>query len=215
MQEGRDKEIKETIGEDLYQKYKEGKLKSEEVSLIVMYDMGWNKRSSGNKYDSISGHGFVLGGNSKKIINYRCMSKCCRICALSKKGKEVPHECPKNHEGSSKSMETEAIYRMVKDSYYNQGYTCSVIVSDDDSTMKSNLKHSYKEKLEAGLMTREEWPKTKQNRPKQDNGRLPLDIPEPKFLADFNHRVKTVGKAVYALATVSKKESTVTKEIAA
>ena len=164
--------------------------------------MGWNKRSSGNKYDSISGHGFVLGGNSKKIINYRCMSKCCRICALSEKEKDVPHKCPKNHKGSSKLMETEAINRMVKDAYYNKWYTYSVIVSDDDSTMKSNLKDSYKEKVDAGLMSMEQWPKTKQNRPKQDNGRLPLDIPEPRFLADFNHRVKTIGKAVYALATV-------------
>ncbi len=51
MQEGRDEEIRETIGEESYQKYKEGKLNPEEVSLIVMYDyMGWNKRSSGNKY---------------------------------------------------------------------------------------------------------------------------------------------------------------------
>lgn len=55
--------------EELYQKYREGKLKSKEVPLILMYGMEgmeWNKRSSGNKYDSISGHGFVLGGNSTK-----------------------------------------------------------------------------------------------------------------------------------------------------
>ena len=58
--------------------------------------MGWNKRSSGNKYDSISGHRFVLGGNSKKIMNYRCMSKCWRICAQAECTKVlVDHECPK------------------------------------------------------------------------------------------------------------------------
>jgi len=81
--------------------------------------------------------------------------------------------------------------------------------------MKSNLKHNFAEKIENGLMTIDEWPKTNSNRLKSDNGRLPLDIPEPRFLADFNHRVKTVGKSVYALATLPKKESNVTKELAA
>ena len=178
--------------------------------------MGWNKRSSGNKYDSISGHGFLLGGNSRKIINYRVMSKCCTICAKAERLKEeaAQHECPKNHEGSSKSMECESIYLMVKDSFYNQQFTCSTIVSDNDSTMKSNLKHSWEEKVKQGKMTMDEWPRTAKNKPKKDNGRLPMDIPEPSFLADFNHRVKTVGKSVYALATLPKRDSPVTKEIA-
>ena len=64
-------------------------------------------------------------------------------------------------------------------------------------------------------MQESEWPRTKRNVRKQDNGRLPLDIPEPSFLADFNHRVKTVGKAVYGLAALSKRESAVSKEMAA
>ena len=50
---------------------------------------------------------------------------------------------------------------------------------------------------------------------KKDNGRLPIEIPEPKFLADFNHRVKTVGKAVYELAKPLKKTSLVDKPLAA
>jgi len=39
---------------------------------------------------------------------------------------------------------------------------------------------------------------------------LPLEIPEPAFLADFNHRVKVVGKSVYNLATLAKRDSEVT-----
>ena len=123
-----------------------------------MYDMGWNKRSSGNKYDSISGHGFLQGGNSRKILKCRCMSKCCTKCTIAEQIKqEAPkHECPRNHSGSSKSMECEAIWLMVKDSFYNQQFTCAVIVSDDDSTMKSNLKHSWEEKVNKGKMTMDE-----------------------------------------------------------
>ena len=216
MDDARHEEIKKTIGENLYKDFLQNKLPPSQVPLTVMYDMGWNKRSSGNKYDSMSGHGFLLGGNTRKIMNYRCMSKACVKCRLAELTKKEPikHECPKNHCGSSKSMECEAIWLMVQDAYYNQRFTCSIIVSDDNSTMKSILKHSWEEKIKAGRMTVDEWPKNNQNRPKKDNGRLPLDIPEPKFLADFNHRVKTVGKAIFALAALPKRDSDVSKELA-
>ena len=104
---------------------------------------------------------------------------------------------------------------MVQESYYDHGFTCAVIISDDDSTMKSNLRHSWLKKIEAGMMTMDEWPRTKNNNKKTDNGRLPLDVPPPKLLADFNHRVKSVGKAMYALAGLSQKESMVDKAMAA
>lgn len=216
LEDARNEEIERTIGEEMFKKFEKKELHASQVPLTVMYDMGWNKRSSGNKYDSISGHGFLLGGNSRKILNYRCMSKCCKKCTIAERMKQEPmkHECPKNHQGSSKSMECEAIYLMVKDSFYNQQFTCSVIVSDDDSTMKSNLKHSWEQKIKEGKMTMDEWPRTARNQRKKDNGRLPLDIPEPSFLADFNHRVKTVGKSVYALAMLPKRDSDVTKPIA-
>ena len=38
------------------------------VKLTVTYDMGWKKRSSSRRYDSYSGHAFIIGGRSKGII---------------------------------------------------------------------------------------------------------------------------------------------------
>ena len=217
MLNARDEEIRETIGEEKFIEYKNKTMLPDDVKLTITYDMGWNKRSSGNKYDSSSGHGFVLGGRTQKVINHRCLSKRCSTCKAAENRCVVAkdHECPKNHVGSSKSMEVEAIFRMVKEGYYNHRYTCAVIVSDDDSTMKSNLKHSYKEKINKGLMRAEDWPKTKSGAKKTDNGRLPLEILEPSFLADFNHRVKTVGKQIYALADLPKRDSKVDTALAA
>ena len=60
-----------------------------------------------------------------------------------------------------------------------------------------------------------EWSRTENNFQKQDNGCLLLDNPEPSFLADFNHKVKTIGKTFCELAVLSKKESVVSKEVAA
>ena len=211
MEEATAKEVEATVSEDLYKKWLKKENVRNDIKLTISYDMGWNKRSSGHKYDSISGHGFVVGGLTKKIMNHRCLSKCCSTCDKAKKKNVTPkqHECPRNHDGSSKSMETEAIFRMVKDACYQKNYTIATIISDDDSTMKANLRHSLKEKVSAGLMEKNEWPKTKKGNLKTDNGRLPLDILEPAFLADFNHRVKTVGKRFYELAKASKKKSDV------
>ena len=38
------------------------------LGLAVSYDMGWQKCSTGHRYDSMSGHGFIIGCRSGKII---------------------------------------------------------------------------------------------------------------------------------------------------
>ena len=179
--------------------------------------MGWQKRSSGHKYDSTSGHGFMLGARTKKIIDSQCMSKECRVCTKYANDETPPpdHDCVKNHIGSSKSMEPEAIFRMVNRAFDVLMFTVAVITSDDDSSMKSTLKHSWQLLIEKGFMKKSEWPVTLKGHKKTDNGRLPLHIPEPTFLADFNHRVKVLGGKIYGLANASKKESEVDKGFAA
>ena len=63
------------------------------------YDMGWSKRSSGNRYDSSSGHSFMVGCLSDKIIAARVTSKGYRKCSSSeKKGDKITnpmHRCQK------------------------------------------------------------------------------------------------------------------------
>ena len=99
--------------------------------------MGWQKRSSGRRYDSSSRHAFIIGARSKGIIRMVLYSKACRKCdAADNRGEESEeHECPKNFEGSSKSMEASAILKMVEDSFLNRFFVIDIIVSNDDSTM--------------------------------------------------------------------------------
>ena len=216
MKEALEEEIKLSVSEELFERWKKGDATSKEVELTCSYDMGWNKRSSGHKYDSISGHGFLMGGMNKKILNHRCLSKVCARCSRAIKDNIVveDHECPRNHDGSSKSMETEAIFQMVTEASHDLNYTVGTIISDDDSTMKSNLKWSYQEMIDKNKMKLEDWPKTKKGHKKKDHGRLPLDVKPPSFLADFNHRVKTVGKRFYELASAPKKTSMVNTALA-
>ena len=134
--------------------YEKKELDPSHAQLTLSYDMGWNKRSSGTKYDSTSGHGFVLGSQTKKILQFKVMSKSCSRCSLAaaRKVEVKPHIFPKNHEGSSKSMETEAIFRMVIEAHDELGFCTKTIILDDDSTTKVNLKHSWKEKIKKGKM---------------------------------------------------------------
>ena len=165
------------------------------IGIFTSYDMGWNKRSSGNRFDSLSGFAFLIGCKSKKIIAAQISSKKCNICAKCfAKGEPVPedHKCPRNHEGSSKSMEADAALQLIKKIFreYAGRIYVKVIVSDDDSTMKAILKH--------------EGPTSKK-------GKLPLEIPEPTWLADPSHRVKVVASKIYALAALPQSQSTCLK----
>ena len=162
MEESRCDEIAATIGQDKFKDWKNKKIKPEDVKLTVSYDMGWNKRSSGTKYDSMSGHGFVLGSQTKRVLQFKVLSKQCSKCSFAAKTLVTPpkHECPKNHIGSSKSMETEAIFRMVKEAFDHIGYNLSIVVIDDDITTKSNLKHSWEELIKEGKLRRNDWSRT-------------------------------------------------------
>ena len=55
--------------EVLYKKWKSGETITQikNVGLTVSFDMAWQKRGSGNRYDSISGHGIMIGGITKKF----------------------------------------------------------------------------------------------------------------------------------------------------
>jgi len=128
-------------------------------------------------------------------------------------GNTLPHECVKNHDGSSKSMEPEAILKLVIDLFENRDICIRRIVSDDDCSMKKTMRHNYKLLVSLGLLDKKDWPDNELGN-KKSSGKLPVEIEEPTFLADFNHRVKSVGRALYELAVMGKKKSPVTKDLA-
>ena len=110
-------------------------------------------------------------------------------------------------------MEVTAIKQMVVEAF-DKNYFIGCIVSDDDTTMKSHLRHSYAALIAAGKMNKEDWPKTAKGHKKTDNGKLPLHIDPPSFLADPNHRTKVVGKVLFTFAQLAKKYSTIDKALA-
>ena len=87
------------------------------------------------------------------------------------------------------------------------------IVCDDDTTTKRIFRHKYDELVRNNQMELGNWPMNEKGEPLKA-GNLAIEIPEPAFLADFNRRVKSVGKFLYDLALMPKKRSPVGKAIA-
>ena len=154
-----------------------------QVKLTVSFDMGWQKRSSGKRYDSLSGHAFMIGARSKKIIDCNVSSKLCMKCFHAKRTnkKAKAHRCPKNYDASSKAMEADAALQLYKSLYDNSQGTIALqsIVADDDSSMRAKLRHKSRT---------------------HKAGALPDNIPEPTWLADPSHRCKVVAKQIFKLA---------------
>ena len=160
------------------------------------YDMGWTKRSSGKRYDSHSGHAATVGVCTRKALSLAVLSKFCSIC--SKNGENADeHECTKNFTGSSGSMEPAALVQMAHELYLKYYVILGVIVADDDSSIRAQMKWSNAHwSVHHGK---------KAKRP--DRGKLMCPHPEPKFLADPAHRKKTLGKELCGLAGSKKSVS--------
>ena len=60
--------------------------------------MGWQKKSSGNCYDSQSGHSYAIGLYRRKIIDSCTYCKVCKICDQARIKNLTPqkHHCAKN-----------------------------------------------------------------------------------------------------------------------
>lgn len=110
----------------------------EVVKVGVSYDMGWRKR--GKKYDSSSGVGAAIGLKTGKVLNYATRNTMCRVCQQAEHDTTQvrPHDCRKNHQGSSKSMEANAAVQVFTEAT-SKGVTYSTYVGDDDSSTECRL----------------------------------------------------------------------------
>jgi hypothetical protein len=183
---------------------------SKYAKISASFDMAWQQRNSGNRYASPSGHALLVGKYTRKAIALCIKSKLCNFCKswVKKHGDAVPvkeHDCLKNHEGSSGSMEPQACLDMVVDLYNKHKVVVDMICADDDSSTRALLRWSNEDHMKNNNTdTMPQVPITKginkgklQDRP--DKGRLPGNVPEPSFVADPNHQKKVLTGELIAL----------------
>jgi hypothetical protein len=119
--------------------------KSIKLSLAKMpklhgsYDMAWQQKGSGHQYNSVSGHGTIVGRRTRKVIALVIKCKVCNQCTAWEKknpGVEIlPHTCYKNHDGSSGSMESAGIVELVTACYEDHQVVIAKLCCDDDSSI--------------------------------------------------------------------------------
>jgi hypothetical protein len=118
-----------------------------------------------------------------------------------------PQLCSHNCTGSAKGMEPHATVKCIGSIFSKGNAFVGTIVTDDDSTMRSCLKQNGREKVEAGVAVLEHLPKSNQLRKSSDHGALALDVPEPVYEADANHRVHAYGNALHKLVDMKNADS--------
>ena len=151
--------------------------------------MGWNKQSTGKVYDSLSGHGFVIGCLTRKVIGYGVRKKKCSICNKLNNNNTAATEahlqvCNVNSFGSSGAMESELALVLTEEVHNESDGHVYVgnFVSDDNSSMRCHLQHQSSD-------------------PK---GKLSNNIPEPKFCADPSHCIKVMSAPIFKMVTKTK-----------
>ena len=71
------------------------------VPLTILYDMGWNKYSSGRVFDVLSCHGYFIGCATGIVIQMGFIKKCSICKQSSGSNVEVPnHICVKTFSAS-------------------------------------------------------------------------------------------------------------------
>ena len=97
-------------------------------------------------YDSLSGHGYLVGARTCKVVRMAVLCKKCSICGAHNRTQNVEdilRICTINHDGSSGSMESKVRCHMLEEicDVSNGAVYVDAIVSNDDSKFHSKLCH--------------------------------------------------------------------------
>ncbi|XP_066596255.1 uncharacterized protein [Prorops nasuta] len=108
--------------------------------LIASYDAGWQKRGTGRSYNSLSGHGTLIGYYSGKIISYAIRCSSCRKCSLGYS--KDSHDCRQNYQCSAKGMEPNMAIDLINNNvlFKQEGVTITTLIGDDDSSTISAVR---------------------------------------------------------------------------
>lgn len=110
-------------------------------AISVIVDGGWSKRSHKHSYNAKSGVGIIIGCETKKLLHIGVRNKYCSVCA--QKGKDNTshreHNCYKNWEGSSSSMESDIILDGFKEAEIKYGLRYTTFTADGDTLVYPNL----------------------------------------------------------------------------
>ena len=110
-------------------------------AITVIVDGGWSKRTHRHSYNANSGVAVIIGMETKKILFMGVRNKYCSTCArATNREEEIPkHNCFKNWNGSSSSMETDIIVEGFQKAESQHGVRYLRFIGDGDSSVYPDL----------------------------------------------------------------------------
>lgn len=130
--------VKTVARESCNKALQEGIERSMGKGLVVSGDGGWSKRGRTN--DSDTGYGGLIDVETDKCVDYSVRSKRCRRCETGQTN--IPHECGRNWQGSSKAMEPDMIVEMLHN-VEDRGAKVTTLVMDNDSTTIARARKDF------------------------------------------------------------------------
>ena len=110
-------------------------------AITVIVDGGWCKRTHKHSYNTKSGVGVVIGLRTGKLLHMGVCNKYCSTCAQADKQNKTPkeHDCFKNWDGASSSMETDIVLQGFREAEKKYGLRYTTFIGDGDSSIHPNL----------------------------------------------------------------------------
>ena len=110
-------------------------------AITIICDGGWSKRTHKHSYNAMAGVGVIFGARTKKLLHIGIKNKLCYTCsrASTVNINPAPHECFKNWDASSQSMESQIILEGFLECEKKYGVIYKNMIGDGDSSVYSNI----------------------------------------------------------------------------
>lgn len=110
-------------------------------AITVIVDAGWSKRTHKHSYNANSGAGIIIGLETGKILYAGVRNKYCSVCNRAEKQGKPPqeHNCYKNWDSPSSSMETDIIVEGFREAESKYGLRYTTFIGDGDSSVYASL----------------------------------------------------------------------------
>ncbi|XP_024892943.1 uncharacterized protein LOC112468124 [Temnothorax curvispinosus] len=118
------------------------------VPLKASYDAGWQKRGTGHCYNSLAGHGSLIGYYSGLVLAYATRTKKCTMC--EKVHEPSDHNCRLNFDRSAKAMEPDiAVEQIAKNDLLTEANVAiAVLIADDDASSIAAVRRESSHRVE-------------------------------------------------------------------
>ena len=109
--------------------------------ITVVVDGRWSKRTHKHSYNAKSGVAIIIGLDTGKLLHLGVRNKYCSVCAVAENQGKQPqeHDCYKNWDGPSSSMETDIVLEGFKIAESKYGLRYTKFVRDGNSSVHPTL----------------------------------------------------------------------------